>query len=149
MNKQLIKSIKRDRSLPSYLRYDLATLLKSRLYNDTCTIISTLDKSPRSMACVYRFKKLDPFQVRTKQGFIDFKNELTNIRDEALRCTINPYFFIPTRTNNFVRTIGDINIPNSREVLSINDIVKSHKYDYLDKPKIAKNEINNPTKLRI
>ena len=138
MDKELIRSIKKDKTLPNYIKKDLTTILKSRLYNDTCTIINTLDKSPRSMACIYRFKQLDATKVRTKQAVIDFRTELTAVRDEALRCTINPYFFVRTQTNSYVRTLGDIIIPNSRAVLTINDIVTSHKYDYLDKPKMIK-----------
>ena len=138
MNRTLIKSIKKDRTLPKYIKKDLVTILKSRLYNDTYTIITMLDKSPRSMACIFRFKKLDPYRVRTKQALLDFKNELISVRNEALRCTINPYLYVRTKTTSHVRTLGDIVIPNSRQTLTINEIVKNHKYDYLDKPKMIK-----------
>lgn len=136
--RDLIKNIKKDKSLPNYIKQDLVKLLKSDLYTDTLTIVSTLDSSPRSRACVMRFNQLDPNKIRTKQQLLDFKNELTNVRDECLKCTINPYFFISTSSNRNVRTIGDIIIPNSNKALSINSIVINSKYNYLDKPRMIK-----------
>lgn len=137
-NSVLIKSIKKDKTLPKYIKNDLVKIIKSDLYTDTLTIVSTLDKSPRSIACVQRFNLLDPTKVRTKQQVLDFKNELTNIKNECLKCTINPYFFISTKSNRNVRTLGDIMIPNSKNALSINKIVINSKYDYLDKPRMIK-----------
>lgn len=136
--KDLIKNIKRDKSLPKYIRTDLIKILKSNLYTDTLTIVSTLDSSPRSRACVMRFNQLDPNKIRTKQQLLDFKNELTNVKNESLKCTINPYFYIKTKTNSHVKTIGDIIIPNSNNPISINTIVANSKYNYLDKPRMIK-----------
>lgn len=136
--KNLIRTIKNNKNLPKYIRDDLVKILKSNLYTDTVTIISTLDSSPKSRACVMRFNQLDPHSVRTKQQVIDFKNELTAIKNECLKCTINPYFFTSTRSNGHVRTLGDIYIPNSNVPVTINTIVTDSKYNYLDKPRMIK-----------
>ena len=136
--KDLIKNIKKDKSLPKYIRTDLIKILKSELYTDTLTIVSTLDNSPRSRSCVMRFNQLDPHKVRTKQQLLDFRNELTNIKNECVKCTINPYFYIKTKTNRNVKTIGDIMIPNSNNPISINSIISNSKYNYLDKPRMIK-----------
>jgi len=136
--RDLIKNIKKDKSLPKYIREDLIKILKSDLYTDTLTIVSTLDGSPRSRACVMRFNQLDPTKIRTKQQLLDFRTELTNVKNECLKCTINPYFFIKTKTNKHVKTIGDIIIPNSNNAISINSIIANSKYNYLDKPRMIK-----------
>lgn len=136
--KDLIKNIKRDKSLPKYIRTDLIKILKSDLYTDTLTIVSTLDGSPKSRACVIRFNQLDPTKIRNKQQLLDFRTELTNVKNECLKCTINPYFYIKTKTNRNVKTIGDIMIPNSNNPISINSIISNSKYNYLDKPRMIK-----------
>ena len=51
-NKVMIKSIKNNKNLPKFLKNDIIDVLKSSLYVDTHTLISTLDKSPRSVQCV-------------------------------------------------------------------------------------------------
>ena len=44
-NKVMIRSIKNNKSLPKFLKNDIVDVLKSSLYVDTHTLISTLDKS--------------------------------------------------------------------------------------------------------
>ncbi len=137
-SKVLIKNIKSDKTLPSYIKADLISIVKSYLYEDTYTIIKSLDSSPRSRLCVHRFSQLNPAGVRTKQQVIDFKKELTSIKNEALKCTINPYFYRPTGLNSDVRTLGDIIVPNSKVPLSINSLVLAPQYNHLNKPKMIK-----------
>ena len=138
VNKVMIKSIKNNKDLPNYLKNDIIDILKSSLYSDTHTIISTLDKSPRSVRCVQWWNSLDPTKIRTKQHLNEYVNQLTAIRKECLKCTVNPYFYIPTAANPRLQTIGDIVLPNSNNGVTINALVLNSKYDYLDRGKMIK-----------
>jgi hypothetical protein len=137
-NKVMIKSIKNNRNLPKFLKNDIIDVLKSSLYVDTHTLISTLDKSPRSVQCVQWWNSLDPTKIRTKQQLKEYMGQLSAIRKEALKCTVNPYFYIPNAANPNLQTIGDIVLPNSNSGVTINALVLNAKYDYLDRGKMIK-----------
>ena len=137
-NKVMIRSIKNNSNLPRFLKNDIIDVLKSSLYVDTHTIISTLDKSPRSVRCVQWWNSLDPTKIRTKQQLNEYVAQLTAIRRECLKCTVNPYFYIPTAANPNLQTIGDIVLPNSNNGVTINALVLNSKYDYLDRGKMIK-----------
>ena len=137
-NKVMIKSIKNNKDLPKFLKNDIIDILKSSLYSDTHTIISTLDKSPRSVRCVQWWNSLDPTKIRTKHHLNEYVKQLTEIRKESLKCTVNPYFYIPTAANSKLQTIGDIVLPNSNNGVTINALVLNSKYDYLDRGKMIK-----------
>ena len=138
VNKVMIKSIKNNKELPRFLKNDIIDILKSSLYSDTHTIISTLDKSPRSVRCVQWWNSLDPTKIRTKQHLNEYIRQLTEIKKECLKCTVNPYFYIPTAANSRLQTIGDIVLPNSNDGVTINSLVLNSKYDYLDRGKMIK-----------
>ena len=138
VNKVMIKSIKNNRDLPNYLKNDIIDILKSDLYSDTHTLISTLDKSPRSVRCVQWWNSLDPTKIRTKHHLNEYVNQLNAIKRESLKCTVNPYFYIPTAANPRLQTLGDIVLPNSNDGVTINALVLNSKYDYLDRGKMIK-----------
>lgn len=134
----LIYYIKRNKNLPKYLREELIRVINSPLYTDTETIVSTLDLSQKSIECAKKFKQLNPLAIYNKEQLFEFKSQLRQIREESLTCTINPYFFISTKTNSYVKTLGDIIVPNSNVPVTINTLIVNPKYRHLNKPKLIK-----------
>lgn len=134
----LIYYVRKNKNLPNYLKRELINVLNSPLYRDTETIISTLDLSPKSIECAKKFKKLNPLSIYNKEQLFEFKIQLRIIKEEALTCSINPYFFTSTRTNSHIRTLGDIIAPNSNTPVTINELIINPKYQHLNKPKLIK-----------
>lgn len=142
-HKSLIYYVKKNKNLPGYLKEELVRVLNSPLYRDTETIVSTLDMSKKSVECAKRFKQLNPLAINNKEQLFEFKIQLRRIREESLTCPINPYFFTSTKTNNHIRTLGDIMAPNSDVPVTINELIVNPKYQHLNKPKLIKDYLIN------
>lgn len=137
-NQSLVYSLRRDRNRPSDIRRQLIKVVKSPIYADTAILVTTFDESARSKMCAQRFFQLNPLRVYNENQLNSFIYELNAIHNEALRCTINPYFYRRTRVTRHVTTLGDIIIQNASVPMPINTLIVNSQFNYIDKPKLIK-----------